>query len=113
MATLHMDANIQSTNGNNFYKTRAVVWQEDSGQIKAVYYHIGKTTTAEVWEGYTCISSDLGFAMAYLRGAGFNDIPTFESFESYAALLTEIDEQFLNERLLIGDEDDEEVEAPF
>ena len=111
MAELVMDVNIQSVHKNRFYHTRATIWAEDDTSQRAVYYCITPDVThVEVWEGFECISADLTFAIAYLRGAGFKDIPTFESFDAYGILDSEIEEDF-NHLLLKAPE--QEKEMPF
>ena len=112
MAAIYMDVNAQSANQNQFYQTRAAVWLEDNKEVRAVYYHIGRTTTAEVWENQTCISIDLAYAMAYLRGAGFKDKPTFETFCDYDSIIGEIDDSFAEARSKAMEEQ-EKKEMPF
>lgn len=113
MGSIYLDANVQSVSNNVFYQTRAVVWTEDNLNPRAVMYSIGPTTTAEVWEGYSCISSDLAFAMAYLRGAGFTDVPTFESFDAYSSLVKDIGDDFDRDLRESREEKRREMEAPF
>lgn len=112
MATIYMDVNIQSTSDNQYYQTRAAVWTEDNQQSRAVFYHIGPVASAEVWEDGNCISGDLAFAIAYLRGAGFKNVPTFESFADYSAIIKDLDCEF-NEARYDSLPKPEEKEMPF
>lgn len=105
---IRMDVNLMTTSNNQFYKTRTAVWVEDR-KVRGVYYVIApEHVTAEVWEGYGCISTDLGFAIAYLRGAGFKDIPEYESLDGYRELSAEVNDQF-NDAILEPVEDDDDI----
>jgi len=105
---IRMDVDLMTTSNNQFYKTRAVVWVENR-QVRSVYYVIApEHVTAEVWEGYECISTDLGFAIAYLRGAGFKDVSEYESLDGYRELSAEVNDQF-NDAILEPVEDDDDI----
>lgn len=111
MATVHLDVNMTAVDQNKFYKTRATVWTEDK-EPRAVFYSIGPNTTAEVWEGGSCISVDLTFAIAYLRGAGFKDNPMFETFADYTTIMEDLDKEF-DEARYNAMPKPEEKEMPF
>lgn len=92
---IRLNASVMTVKGNSIHKTCGVVWVDDHKIIRGVlYYTTPDDTHVEVWEGHNCISTDLGYAMGYLRGAGFVDETTFEEPELYGSLSADIDEQF-------------------
>lgn len=105
---IRLNASVMTIERNDIRKTCGVVWVDDNKKVRGVLYCIAPNSTqVEVWEDRNCISTDLGYAMGYLRGAGFTDETTFEEPELYGSLSADIDEQFGIELHEPVDEDDD------